>query len=118
MATEQDFIQRIDRIEGVAGCLLIRNDGRLLGQTLAGSEKYVNLLVVSARLAAGIKESAGFSCCRYLCFRRADERHFYVFLIDKFLLGIQLDVGCRIADMLTAVLRLISRVSTVPRSVC
>lgn len=117
MATEQDFIQRIDRIDGVNGCLLLRDDGRLLGQTLTDSEKYVNLLVVAAQLSHDIKEHAGFSCCRYLCFHRADERHFYIFMIDRFLLGVLLDADCQIPNMVAAVLRLISRVSTVPREV-
>lgn len=112
MATAQEFIQRIDNIEGVAGCLLIRNDGRLHGQTLTDLETYSNMLVVAGGLADGVMESAGFSCCRYLCFHRTDEQHFYIFPIDRFLLGVAVNVDCSIPTMLKTISRLIGRVST------
>jgi len=57
-------------------------------------------------------DSAGFSYCRHLSFNRANKRHFYVFPIDKFLLGVAQRSDCYIPDMLESVYRLIARVST------
>lgn len=112
MATAKEFIAYVDKVDGVDGCLLVRADGVLLGQTIEDPEIYSTLLVISGGRAAEVMESAGFSYCRHLTFNRADERNFYVFPIDKYLLGIVQHTDCYVPDMLDAVYRLISRVST------
>jgi hypothetical protein len=112
MATAKEFIAQVEKVDGVAGCLLVREDGLLLGQTIDDPEIYSTLLVISGNRAHGIMESAGFSYCRHLSFNRANKRHFYVFPIDKFLLGVAQRSDCYVPDMLEAVYRLIGRVST------
>ena len=112
MATAKDFIARINRIEGVSGCLLVRNDGVLLGQTLDDPEVYSTLMVISAGLSRDIMEKAGFSYCRHLSFNRNRKRNFYVFPIDKYLLGVVQRTDAYLPDLLEAVYRLIGRVST------
>jgi hypothetical protein len=112
MATAKEFISHIDKVDGIAGCLLIRDDGRLLGQTIDDPEIYSTLLVISGGRADEVKESAGFSYCRHLSFNRKNKQHFYVFPIDKFLLGVVQRADCYVPDMLESVYRLIGRVST------
>ena len=112
MATAKEFIAHVDKVDGVAGCLLVRNDGMLLGQTIDDPEFYSTLLVISGSRALEVMESAGFSYCRHLSFNRGNKQHFYVFPIDKFLLGVVQRADCYVPDMLESIYRLIGRVST------
>ncbi len=112
MATATEFIAHVDKVDGVAGCLLVRNDGTLLGQTIDDPEMYSTLVVISGGCANGVMESVGFSYCRHLSYSRESKNHFYVFPIDKFLLGVAQHPDCYVPDMLESVYRLIGRVST------
>ena len=112
MANAEDFVERIARIEGVADCFLIRNDGILLARPSKNSKNHSTLMLACEELIAGIMKTLGFGGCRYLCFNRDNMRHFYVFFIDKYLLGLEQNTDCQVPDMLEAVYRLIGRVST------
>ncbi len=112
MASAKAFVTKVSQIDGVAGCLLVRNDGVLLGQTLDDPEIYATLLGLSGSLATEVMNTSGFSYCRYLCFGRRGKRNFYVFPIGKYLLGVVQRSDCYVAEMLEAVYRLLGRVST------
>ena len=112
MATAKDFVGRIDQIDGVAGCLLIKNDGALLGQTVDDPEVYSTLLQISIGLSADIMDKIGFSYCRYVSFSRTNNQNFYVFPIDNYLLGIVRKADCSVTAMLESVYLFIDRVST------
>ena len=112
MATARQFVARVNQVDGVAGCLLVRNDGVLLGQTIDDPEMYSALLVISDNLSRGVMEKTGFSYCRHLSFNRSSKRNFYAFPIDKYLLGVVQQTDAYLPDMLEAVYRLLSRVST------
>ncbi|MCK5912534.1 MAG: roadblock/LC7 domain-containing protein [Desulfuromusa sp.] len=112
MATAKDFVGRINQIDGVAGCLLIKNDGVLFGQTVDDAEVYSALLQISNSLSADIMEKIGFSYCRHISFSRTNNQNFYVFPIDNYLLGIVQKSDCSVAPMLETVYRFINRVAT------
>ena len=52
MATAKEFVARVNKIDGVSGCLLIRDDGALLGQAIDDPEIYSTLLVLGIVFAA------------------------------------------------------------------
>ena len=112
MATAKDFVDQVDKIVGVAGCLLVRDDGLILGQTLGNVENYSALMQISSGLANDIMTNVGFSHCHYLSFNRVNEQNFYVFPIDRYLLGIIRQADCSAADILERVFYLIGKVST------
>ncbi|MDA3904078.1 MAG: roadblock/LC7 domain-containing protein [Desulfuromusa sp.] len=113
MATAKDFVGRINQIDGVAGCLLVKDDGLVLGQTLDDPEEvYSTLMQISSGLSENIMSSIGFSYCQYLSFNRVNLQNFYVFPIDKYWLGIVQQENCSVAFMLERVSQLIGRVST------
>ncbi|MCF6179575.1 MAG: hypothetical protein L3J63_09345 [Geopsychrobacter sp.] len=112
MATAKEFIARIDEIDGVAGCVLLREDGSILGGSLDDPDLYTPLMVLGGVTAHGIKDKVGFTYCRHLSFNRAGKDHFHLFPIDKFFLGVSQSADCFVPDMLQAVLRLIGRVTT------
>lgn len=112
MATATEFVDRIDQIEGVAGCLLIREDGTLLGQTVDDTEVYSALMQLSNNLSVGIMNKIGFSHCCYLSFSRTNKHDFFVFPIDNYLLGVLQQPDCSVATMLELIQQLIGRVST------
>jgi hypothetical protein len=110
MANENQFLKRICRINGVAGCLLIRRDGVLLGHAIDAPDDYSELLQVGGTLGSELMKNSGFSYFRHLSFSRENQRNFHVFPIDKFLLGIEQRAECEVADMFEAVYLLINRV--------
>lgn len=112
MANAKDFVTNIIRINGVAECLLIRNDGVLLARASVDSRNYSNLMIASGKVISGIMKTSGFGNCRHLIFNREGERHFYIFPIDKYLLGVKQSSNCSIPDMLKAIYSHIDRVST------
>lgn len=112
MASATDFVNRISQIEGIAGCLLVKDHGALLGKTIDDPEVYTTLLQVSSALSGEIMGHVGFSYCRHICFSRLNMQNFYVFPIDKYLLGVVQQPDCSISAMLERVYQLIGRVST------
>lgn len=112
MASAKEFTARVAGIDGVCGCLLVRNDGVLLGQTIDDPEVYSTLLQISGGLAGEVMEQIGFSSCRHISFSRRSKAHFYVFTIDKYLLGVVQHEGYQASKILESIYRLISRVST------
>jgi hypothetical protein len=112
MASAIDFVERINQIDGVAGCLLVKSDGVLLGKTLDDSEVFSTLLQVTSGLSDEIMSNVGFSYCRYICFSRLNMQNFYVFPIDTYLLGVVQQADCSISVMLERIYQLIGRVST------
>ena len=112
MATAKDFVDRINQIDGVAGCLLIKDDGVQYGQTLDDPEAYSALMQISSGLSADIMDKIGFSYCHHLSFNRINNQNFYVFPIDNYLLGIVQQADCSVTAMLEIVYQLIGRVST------
>lgn len=112
MATAKDFVAQVGRIEGIAGCLLVRKDGVILGQTVLDPELYSSLMLDAGGRAFDIMNSIGFSYCRHLCFNRENGCHFYLFPINNYLLGVIQRTDCDVPTMLDSIYSLVSRVST------
>jgi len=112
MATAKDFVEQVGQIEGIAGCLLVRKDGSILGQTVLEPELYSALMIDAGGHAFDIMSSIGFSYCRHLCFNRENGCHFYLFPINNYLLGVIQRTDCDVPRMLDSVYSLVSRVST------
>jgi hypothetical protein len=112
MATAKEFVARITEIDGVSGCVLVREDGEIIGRSLDDPDLYASLMILGGTSARGIMDKVGFSYCRYLSFNREGKQHFHLFPIDKFYLGVVQTPECYVPDMLQAVLRLIGRVTT------
>ncbi len=112
MATARDFVVRVGQIDGVAGCMLMREDGELLEYNLEDPDFYTSLMLLGGVSAQGIMDKAGFSHCRHLSFHRAGKENFHLFPIDRFYLGVLQSPDCYLPDMLQSVLRLIGRVTT------
>ncbi len=112
MATAKEFVARISEIDGVASCVLVREDGEILGGNLGDPDLYAPLMVLGGTSACGIMDKVGFSYCRHLSFNRNGKEHFILFPIGKFYLGVIQAPDCYLPDMLQAVLRLIGRVTT------
>ena len=110
MATASEFIARVSAIEGVDGCLLVRDDGHLLAQSIEDAETYSSLLVISGGYARDVMLNAGFSYCRFVSFHRGGNRNFHVFPIDRYLLGVVQSPNCRLSEMMDSITLLVSRV--------
>lgn len=112
MATAKDFVVRISKVNGVAGCLLIKQDGTLIGRAIEDPENYTKLMQISGSLAREIQDNIGASNCRSVHFGRQGEDAFYVFPIDNYLLGVVAHPDTERIAMLEEIFRLIGRVTT------
>lgn len=89
MGTVNEFLARINSIEGVDGCLLIRgDDGHLLGQAIDNHQLLSSLLFISGKCTRDIMDKAGFTYCSLLSFEREGGYAFHMFGVDKYYLGI------------------------------
>lgn len=112
MATAKDFIVRVSKVAGVAGCLLIKQDGMLVGRSIEDPENYTILMQISGSLSRDIQDHLGASNCRCVNFGCLGESHFFVFPIDHYLLGVVARSQENQDAMLDEIYRLIGRVTT------
>jgi len=112
MATAKDFVERINKISGVSGCLLIKRDGTLVGRAIEDPENYTILMQISGGVAREIQEKIGVNHCRSVNFGCQGEDSFFVFPIDGYLLGVVAQPGTEHNVMVDEVSRLIGRVTT------
>ncbi len=113
MATVKEFLTRINRIEGVNGCLLVKkDDGALLGQIIDNHEKLSSLLYLGGKCSRDIMDSAGFTHCSLLSFRRENGKNFHMFGVDKYYLGVMQDPEYPLDPMIQKVNHLLSFVNT------
>ena len=111
MASAKDFVSRVSQIDGVSGCLLIKDNGACLGHTLGDVENYTTLLLDSANFSNEIMEKTGFSYCRHISFQRSCDKNFYIFPINNYFLGVLLNADCSEVKLLDQVAKLVNRVS-------
>lgn len=117
MATAKDFIDRLGRINNVAGCLLVKQDGTLISTTVNDPERYVRMMVTCRDLVleASGDVSVGSCCC--LGFHGSGESNFYIFPINTYVLGVFARSAGESAKLLSEIRYLISRVTIgTPRS--
>lgn len=88
MASVKEFLARVKGIDGVDGCLLVSNDGRLHGHLLDAPDKFAPLLTLSTKYAREVMDAAGFTHCRYVSFEREKGHNFHIFPMGKYYLGI------------------------------
>ena len=112
MANASDFVDRVSRIDGIVGCVLIRNDGKKIAQSLDNPEAYTAIMQKSNVISGEVMDSIGFSYCRYVSFTEENYNEFYVFPIENYLLGVVKLAECSLEVMLETVYQLIGRVST------
>lgn len=112
MATAKDFIARVNKVEGVSGCLLIKQDGTLVGRAIDDPENYTILMQISDSLSREIQDNIGASNCRCVNYGCLGENQFLVFPIDHYLLGVVATPHQNRAGMLDEIYRLIGKVTT------
>jgi len=88
MASAKDFVNRIKTLEGVAGCLLVRDDGTMLARTHRFPDEYATLFILANQYAENIQAAAGSSYLKFLSFYRAGGNHYHVFKFQNFYLGV------------------------------
>ena len=112
MADANDFVDRVSKIKGVDGCILIRKDGKAIAQTVSNPQDYLTLMKTCNVISGDIMDAIGYGYCPYLSFTLENMDEFFIFQIDNYLLGILKLAECQTQDMLDTVYSLIGKVST------
>jgi hypothetical protein len=112
MATIKDFLTRIKNIEGVAGCLLTKRDGSLLGHIINDHDKLPPLLVICSNYAQDIMVKTGFAHCQSISFNRQSGQNFHIFLFQQYYLGVIQTPDCPLKEMLAKINNLLSLVKS------
>ncbi len=112
MATAKEFLAQVKEIEGVAGCLLVRENGHVIAQMVEDYELLSSLLSISGKHSRSIMEKAGFTYLRGLSFERGNGQNFHLFPVSDLYLGIVQSQDCPTNVMLKRVDQLLCRVKT------
>lgn len=112
MATIKEFLARIKGIDGVDGCLLVSDNGRLHGHTLDNPDNFSPLLTISMKYAHEVLNVSGFTHCRFVSFERAKGSNFHIFPMEKYCLGIVQEFDFPKDKMIKKVSYLLSLVQT------
>jgi len=112
MATIKEFLARVKGIDGVDGCLLVSEEGRLYGHMLDSPDKFSSLLTISMKYAHEILNAAGFTHCRFVSFERAMGYNFHIFPMGEYYLGIVQDPDFPRDKMIKKVNHTLSMVKT------
>lgn len=110
MATIHDFLARINKIEGVAGCLLVKDDGHVLAHLVDGPGDYSSLIAICSKHALTIMETSGFSFFRSLSFAQGKGQGFHIFPLQQYYLGVIQQPDYPVEKVITHVNHLLSHV--------
>ncbi|PIE58171.1 MAG: hypothetical protein CSA33_04475 [Desulfobulbus propionicus] len=88
MARVNDFLRRINTIEGIKGSMIVKKDGRLVAHRIKNPEKYSSLLVICNNYALSIMKILGSAYCKAFSFTHGNDQGFHVFPIQGYYLGV------------------------------
>lgn len=88
MATLQEFVGELRRVEGVGGYLLVRRDGHLLAHNVEDPEGMASLVAVVGLTAGKVQADLGLQDFRYLVFGGEEGYQFLLFSLGNYFLGI------------------------------
>ncbi len=112
MASAKEFIERVDAVDGVAGCLLVTSEGGLLGQSVDNPDRYSALMLVCQGPLETVMANSGVDYCSHYSFYTEDGNNFHVFPIGKFIVGV---VQAPLSDtevMLSQIQKLVRKVGS------
>ncbi|HYL81952.1 MAG TPA: roadblock/LC7 domain-containing protein [Candidatus Acidoferrum sp.] len=90
MASLQDFSEKISKVLGVKGYLLLKRDGKILSQNIRVPDRLSAMVVICALTAESATTAAGLSRFRCLVLARGKKEKFLVFpAMQSFLLVIE-----------------------------
>ena len=110
MATAKDFLARINKIDGVAGCLLVKDDGHILAHLVDGPGDYSSLIAICSKYALTIMETSGFSFFRSLSFAQDKGKGLHIFPLQQYYLGVIQQPGHPAEEVINHVSHLLSLV--------
>ncbi|MBM9514124.1 roadblock/LC7 domain-containing protein [Desulfogranum marinum] len=110
MATVKDFLARINTIEGVGGCLLVKDDGHILAHLVDGPADYSSLIAICSKQALAIMETSGFSFFRSLSFAQSKGQGLHIFPLQQYYLGVIQQPGYPVEKVISQVNHLLSHV--------
>lgn len=112
MGTVKEFLALVKDVDGVDECLLVKEDGQLLGHMIDDPEKFAALLAIGGKYARDIMGRMGFTYCRFLSFERSGGQTFHIFPVDKYYLGIVQSPEFPLDKMIKRVSYLLSLIKT------
>lgn len=83
------FTNRIESVGGVESFVLVRQSGEIVTHNMKNPDDLASMVTICGIGSNAIKQTIGFSHFKHMMFNRIDQRNFLVFLLDRYLLGIQ-----------------------------
>jgi len=89
MSAAERFARRINRIQGVTGFILTRNDGQVITHNVDRPEELASLITHCGGHAEAVRKAIGFTRFNYLFAGCLQQDPLLVFPFDRYLLGIR-----------------------------
>ena len=111
MATIQDFTNRLMKIAGVNGYILVRHDGHIITHNVENPESLSSMIVFSGLSCEALKTVAGTTYFSYFMLTRETMEKFFIFPIDNFFLGIFQSADAYSPDLVNKITQFIQAVT-------
>ena len=88
MATIEDLVNGIQKVQGLDGYIIVKQDGQVLSHNVANAEPLSALVVMGGLNSNIIKTDVGASLFKYLAIARKTNERLLVFPLGTFWLGL------------------------------
>lgn len=86
MSSLQEFVDKITKVHGVRGYLLLRRDGQILAQNVRIADRLSAMVVICCLSCESVMPATGLSHFRYLVLARGKKGKLLVFPAEQFFL--------------------------------
>jgi hypothetical protein len=100
MASMQDFVGKISKVQGVKGYSVLRRDGQILSHSVRIADRVASMVVLCGLSAESVMTAAGLSGLRCLVFARGKREKLLVFPTKQFFLLVIEAPGVYTPDLL------------------
>lgn len=110
MSAAERFAKRINRIKGVTGFVLTRNDGRIITHNVEQPDNLAALVTLCGFNADAVGKTIGFSQLNYLLVGCQQQEPLLVFPFDRYFLGIRQQCEAEQEELIEEVLHVLQQV--------
>jgi predicted regulator of Ras-like GTPase activity (Roadblock/LC7/MglB family) len=100
MASMQDFVAKLSKVQGVKSYSVFRRDGRILSHNVRLADRVAAMIVLCGLSAESVMAAAGLSGLRCLVFARGKQERLLVFPTKQFFLLVIEAPGAYTLDLL------------------
>ncbi|HPR55957.1 MAG TPA: roadblock/LC7 domain-containing protein [Deltaproteobacteria bacterium] len=103
MAKVEELVNGIQKIQGLEGYILVKQDGQVVSHNVSNVERLSAMIAVSGSMGNTVKTELGASHFRYLMLARKTNEKLLVIPIESFILGVLQDPDAYTPDIVSKI---------------